>query len=211
MPISKKMEKQNRLNILKKLLFRDAGSIYKLAKRADLSQPTTLRHVDILTDEGLVITQAEDEGRHSVNVSLTEKGLIYVMFNGKLSDDELRTAFTIYFTHQKYPNPMFAPMLASLKKTLNDVKPQVNLTYFDEKYTRFVLSRAFLKNVLVEGVKAVNNGVTSEDISFQPSAEDVNSYRKLLNAWREYHKADGRDIKILSNSLDAYINKYMNA
>lgn len=211
MPISKEVEEKNRLNILKKLLFRDADSIYKLAKRADLSQPTTLRHVDILTDEGLVTTQAEDEGRHSVTVSLTEKGLIYIMFSGELSDNELRTAFTSYFTQRDYPNPMFAPMLAALKKTLDNVKPRVNLTYFDEKYTRFVLSRAFLKNVLVEGVKAVKNGATAESISFQPSVEDVNSYRRLLDAWREYHKADERDIRVLSDTLDAYINKYMNA
>jgi DNA-binding MarR family transcriptional regulator len=158
-----KTQKHNFLDceILKNLMSESSRSIDRLQK--DLSPklgktanyPTVRRHVNDLEKNGYlefkegVRKNGRVDKRKTHNVSLTFKGLAYILLRGpEFTDSEITQ---IINKVSKPSNLQLSKDLAiiqipveAFRKTMSELRPKVNLEFFDEEYmmqTFFVLLR----------------------------------------------------------------------
>ena len=169
--MSKKAKKTNRsdtniqMEILKTLLVLPQSSIYKLNKSIkDSTFSTVRRNIYKLKNDGL-IKIGEPEKRKAMSIILTLKGLATVLIDGNLTKEELIIAdrITLKKNNPKLSQEIFSiiePYFSDIScDTLLELKPKVNLKYFDEKY--------FRKIYLDSTFKAIENAIEKYHIKFE--------------------------------------------
>jgi hypothetical protein len=124
--------------------------------------PSVLRHVNKLTQDGLIHkTPRERDKRGTWNLKLTMKGLVYIILNVGLSDADVRKVFQRFIKGRglnrlKSSNsPLLLAQLPVnvLRKALEDVRPKVNIDFYDEQHATGCITKELLKVATYEATK----------------------------------------------------------
>lgn len=138
-----------------KAILTEEKSMYGLEKAVKNSNYATVwRHVKSMRDNGLLRITKTPSKRKTEIPTLTPKGLATLLIEGDLQKEELssigRKSFRIYF--KKLPILAEPFMTDILSDSLLEIKPKVNLKFFDEKWFREVLRIAW-RNSAVKAIK----------------------------------------------------------
>jgi len=153
----KKAEKMNMLDkdILKTLLAKDDISIYELNKTlGNKNYVTVLRHVHKMLDDSVLKLRSSRSKRNAELLEVTGKGIATLLLRGNLSKQEL---FQIDLKASKldFPNLLHIErdLLAEVfVDSLVEIRPKVNLEFFDEEWFRHVWFEATGK-AMVKAIK----------------------------------------------------------
>jgi len=153
----------NRLEreILKALLINEKSSIYGLQKYLKESgiksnYTTVWRYIKRMQKEGLLITTQDlrkngsSDRRETEILDLSPKGLATALIEGDFQEKELRIAgIKIFQTEkQKFSNilPSIEPFMTDIfSDSILELKPKVNLKFFDEEWFREIFRASILK------------------------------------------------------------------
>ena len=164
-----KMNTISNVEILKSLLPEPSRSIYAL--RDDLKEklggekvnyPTLRRHINKFVKEGLIDVErgtrknGKPDKRGTQNLSLSFKGLVYLILKSDLTESESRTIVNRvlampHFKKLEMAKDPYVQLMSidSLKESFSQLRPRVNLEFFDEDYVRELLfENLILQNCL---------------------------------------------------------------
>lgn len=136
----------------------------RILDKKNVNYPTLLRHINKLTKDGFI---EEEKGtrrdgkvdeRETKNLSLSFKGLVYLVLNANLTERESRAIVDRIFRRPEFQKLEIAKKMsvveipvASLKNFFVEIRPKINLEYFDEDWTMELLfENLILKNCLDE-------------------------------------------------------------
>jgi DNA-binding PadR family transcriptional regulator len=154
--------------VLKTLLGAPSSSIYKLKQEltenfgVTVNYTTLWRYVHKLVQQRLIrIVEGKKrdgsiDARGRKILNLTYKGLIYLVLNIELKDHEYQIAVDKAVTHSpfvKFPDDLSALVtsfsVTVIQKVFNDIKPQVNLDHFDEKYVKNLIDEKLVNEIII--------------------------------------------------------------
>jgi DNA-binding MarR family transcriptional regulator len=142
------------MEILKTLLAREDISIYELNKILGKNYVTVWRHVKRMLDDGLLKMKYGESGRITELLQVTDKGIATVLLKGNLSEKELfdigRKGSQIDFPDLSLQETNF--IAECFADSLIEIKPKVNLEFFDEQWFKEVFRNATVK-AIAKGVK----------------------------------------------------------
>ena len=153
--------------ILKAIFPEDGISVYGVWKKVDAekgkksSYRTMERHVLKLSEDGLIRKMRSNDARGTWNLKLTMKGLVFIILNAGLSDADVRKVFQRFLKGQGlrklgvFSNPTLLGQLPVnvLRKALIDVRPKVNIDFYDEKYAMETIANELLYVATYEATK----------------------------------------------------------
>lgn len=163
----------NNVDILKALLPEPSGSIYdlwqelkeKLAKdNVKVNYPTLRRHILKLRNDGLIEMEkgfrknGKADERKPKKLFLSFRGLAFLILKADLSESECRAIVLKVFKEPQYekvgiPNSMKEIPTIALKKTFEQIRPRINIEFFDEEYFENLLFETLVIDNLLNGIK----------------------------------------------------------
>lgn len=135
------MSKDRIVKILKSIFIEGPiiSSVYELAIKSGIPQPTVKRYIPELENDGYIKTTHSKEGRKSISTELTNKALLYLVFYGDLSEKEISMAFGKLYDLAGGSDNKYSAGLKAYKRALTRIKPRINLDYYDSKYANELL------------------------------------------------------------------------
>jgi hypothetical protein len=130
-------------------------SMYGLVKNLkDSNYATAWRHIKKLQNKGLLTTSkasrknGKPDKRRTETLSLTIKGIATILIEGDLQKEEITLAIGKLLEND------FSDMPLQLKPIMNEIftsaflqmKPKINLEYFDEEYFKELLATSFAES-----------------------------------------------------------------
>jgi hypothetical protein len=130
-------------------------SMYGLVKNLkDSNYATAWRHIKKLQDKGLLATSKAsrkngklDKRRTEIPL-LTVKGIATLLIEGDLQKEEIRVAIGKLLEHDFSDMPLqFKPLMDEIFTTaFLQMKPKINLQYFDEEYFKELLATSLAES-----------------------------------------------------------------
>lgn len=165
-----------------KAILTEEQSIYEIRAKIKGSNYTTVwRHIKKMKEDGLLtISEAQRKNgktdkRGTRLPSLTNKGIATLLIDGDLQKEELFPIGRRIFlkTHRKIPikaEPYFTDVFAD---SLVELKPKVNLNYFDEEWfreiSRYVWEKSAYKAVKKHRAKFEKEGIWATEKELRES------------------------------------------
>jgi DNA-binding MarR family transcriptional regulator len=164
--------------ILKALLPGPSDSIYKLEKELkeknkdkNVNYPTLRRHVKRLTQKGFIqVDKGERKNgtpdeRDTTVVGISPKGLAYIVLKNNMDSKTIELAAAKILQQAGLGinwNSLFVTQVtSSVRKTFEELRPKINLEFFDETYMRGLLYTTLVKNI-VEAYFAKSSELSEE-------------------------------------------------
>jgi len=157
------------VDILKALLFEPSGSIYKLKEKLakdnlKVNYPTLRRRILELEDNGLIEMEkglnknGKMDKRKTKSLFLSFKGLAFLILKADLSESECRAIVLRTIKEPPYQKAGIShsmkeiPTLA-FKKTFEQIRPRINLEFFDKEYFVNLFFETLIIENLLDGIK----------------------------------------------------------
>jgi len=214
------------VEILKVLLPEPTRSMYVLEReltkrlgRENVNYPTLRRHIRKLKDQDLINIEkglrknGKTDQRGTKNLSLTFKGLVYLILKAELTENESRAIINRVLARPHYQKLEMAKSSSiqnisvdALKKSFYELKPKVNLEYFDEDYVK----QLFLDNLIMQNCLDLVLAWMEEARDKFSKLPDKSS-RRELKMWKKKAKKDIRNISNEEINLLFEVYNYLRA